>query len=98
MVFAAVAAAQAQLQLAMGNEVRWSFFLNDLALTMPSGVSLDTLALTSPPPGAPTQATAPSSAGASSAGGYTSGAGVPGLGHDERLRQGLHLQHGGQLA
>jgi len=79
-VFAAVADAQGQLQLAMGNEVRWSFFLNDLALTMPSGVSLDTLALTSPAPGASTQATAPSSAGAAAAGELTSGAGVPGLG------------------
>ncbi len=38
----------------MGNEVRWSFFLNDLALTLPS-VSLDTLAATSPAPGAPAQ-------------------------------------------
>ncbi len=38
-----VALAQDQLQLAMGNEVRWSFLLNDLALTMPSGVGLDTL-------------------------------------------------------
>ena len=36
----------------MGNEVRWSFFLNDLALTMPRGVSLETLAVTSPEPGA----------------------------------------------
>ncbi len=79
-VFAAVADAQAQLRLAMGNEVRWSFFLNDLALTMPRGVSLDTLALTSPAPGAPVQATAPSSAGASTAAEPTSGAGVPGLG------------------
>jgi Tfp pilus assembly protein PilN len=79
-VFDAVAAAQGQLQLAMGNEVRWSFFLNDLALTMPSGVSLDTLALTSPAPGASVQATAPSSVGASSAGAPTSGAGMPGLG------------------
>jgi Tfp pilus assembly protein PilN len=79
-VFSAVADAQAQLRLAMGNEVRWSFFLNDLALTMPSGVSLDTLAVTSPAPGAPTQATAPSSAGASTPTAPTSGAGVPGLG------------------
>jgi Tfp pilus assembly protein PilN len=79
-VFAAVADAQGQLKLAMGNEVRWSFFLNDLALTMPKGVSLDTLALTSPPPGASPLATAPSSVGASSAGEPTSGAGVPGLG------------------
>jgi Tfp pilus assembly protein PilN len=79
-VFEAVAAAQGQLRLAMGNEVRWSFFLNDLALTMPSGVSLDTLALTSPAPGASVMATAPSSTGASTASSPTSGAGVPGLG------------------
>lgn len=80
LVFAAVADAQDQLQLAMGNEVRWSFFLNDLALTMPSGVSLETLALTSPPPGASTLATAPSSAAASTPTAPTSGAGMPGLG------------------
>ena len=79
-VFAAVADAQGQLQLAMGNEVRWSFFLNDLALTMPSGVSLDSLTLTSPGPGAPVQAGAPSSVGAAAAGATTSGAGVPALG------------------
>ena len=71
---------RASLRLAMGNEVRWSFFLNDLALTMPSGVSLDTLAVTSPAPGAPTQATAPSSAGASTAADPTSGRRRPGLG------------------
>jgi hypothetical protein len=79
-VFAAVSDAQEQLQLAMGNEVRWSFFLNDLALTMPRGVSLDTLALTSPAPGAPTQAAAASSVGASTPAEPTSGVGVPGLG------------------
>jgi Tfp pilus assembly protein PilN len=50
-VFAAVADAQLQLRTAMGNEVRWSFFLNDLALTMPSGVSLDSLDASSAPPG-----------------------------------------------
>jgi Tfp pilus assembly protein PilN len=73
-VFAMVSAAEKQLELAMGNEVRWSFFLNDLALTMPSGIALDTLQVTSPPPGASAQATAPSSASAGT------GAGVPGLG------------------
>jgi Tfp pilus assembly protein PilN len=77
-VFRAVAAAEGQLELAMRNEVRWSFFLNDLALTMPSGVSLDTLQVTSPAPGAPAQAVAPSSA--SAAGSGSSGAGVPGIG------------------
>lgn len=51
LVFDAVNAAERQLQLAMGNEVRWSFFLNDLALTMPAGVSLDSLELTVIGPG-----------------------------------------------
>ncbi|MGB7981530.1 MAG: PilN domain-containing protein [Candidatus Nanopelagicales bacterium] len=50
-IFDAVGSAQAQLALAMGNEVRWSFFLNDLALTMPAGVSLETLDLTAVGPG-----------------------------------------------
>lgn len=79
-VFAAVADAQAQLELAMGNEVRWSFFLNDLALSMPRGVSLETLALTSPGPGESQQAVAPSAASAATAGARTSGVGMPGLG------------------
>ena len=78
-VFATVAAAQKQLELAMANEVRWSFFLNDLALTMPSGVSLDTLQVTSPAPGASTTVTAPSAASAP-AGSGASGAGMPGIG------------------
>ena len=79
-VFATVAAAEDQLELAMSNEVRWSFFLNDLALTMPSGVSLDSLAVTSPAPGAATTAAAPSAASASATASGSSGAGVPGIG------------------
>lgn len=79
-VFATVAAAEEQLALAMGNEVRWSFFLNDLALTIPSGVALDTLQVTSPPPGASLQATAPASAGTAGTGNGSTGAGVPGIG------------------
>jgi Tfp pilus assembly protein PilN len=63
----------------MGNEVRWSFFLNDLALTMPSGVSLDTLQVTSPAPGASAQAAAPAAASAPASSG-ASGAGIPNLG------------------
>jgi Tfp pilus assembly protein PilN len=51
LVFEAVNGAQGQLVVAMGNEVRWSFFLNDLALTMPAGVSLDTLEATVIGPG-----------------------------------------------
>ena len=69
LVFAAVADAQKQLELAMGNEVRWSFHLNDLALTMPSGVSLDTLAVTS---------LAPGESSAEPTGGRTDGAGQNG--------------------
>ena len=98
-VFAAVADAQAQLQLAMGNEVRWSFFLNDLALTMPSGVSLDTLALTSPAPGAPDPGDR------AIVGRCLDCRRAPDVrcrrprpGHDERVGQGLHLQLRGQLA
>ena len=34
-VYAAVDAAEAQLKLAMGHEIRYSFVLNDLSLTIP---------------------------------------------------------------
>jgi Tfp pilus assembly protein PilN len=56
-VFEAVNSAQGQLVVAMGNEVRWSFFLNDLALTMPAGVSLDSLDATVIGPGQATETT-----------------------------------------
>jgi Tfp pilus assembly protein PilN len=39
-------AAEAQLQLAMGKEVRWSYFLNDLSLTIPSKVWLTSVTVT----------------------------------------------------
>ena len=39
-VYAQVEAGQAQLNLAMGKEVRWSFFLNDLSLITPNKVGL----------------------------------------------------------
>lgn len=51
-VFQSVAEAQSHLATAMGNEIRWSFFLNDLALTMPQGVALDALRVSGPVPGA----------------------------------------------
>ena len=41
----------------MGNEVRWSFFLNDLALTMPAGVSLTSLDASVLGPGQATETT-----------------------------------------
>ena len=63
-VFEAVNSAQGQLVVAMGNEVRWSFFLNDLALTMPAGVSLDSLDATVIGPGQATETTGDGQVGA----------------------------------
>lgn len=42
-VYAAVDAKKAQLELAMGKEVRWSYFLNDLSLRTPGKVWLDSV-------------------------------------------------------
>jgi Tfp pilus assembly protein PilN len=43
---AKVAGAQAQLAAAMGQEVRWSYFLNDLGLRVPANVWLTKLTIT----------------------------------------------------
>ncbi len=43
LVYAQVAAGEAALDLAMGNEIRYSFVLNDLSLTIPNDVSLSTI-------------------------------------------------------
>lgn len=45
-VYAQVEAAQAQLTQAMGQEVRWSYFLNDLSLKIPGKVWLTTMTVT----------------------------------------------------
>ncbi len=45
-VYAQVAAAEADLNLAMGNEIRYSFVLNDLSLTIPSNVWLESIVVT----------------------------------------------------
>jgi|tagenome__1003787_1003787.scaffolds.fasta_scaffold20726133_2 Tfp pilus assembly protein PilN len=56
--YAAVTAAEAQLTAAMGNEVRFSFILNDLSMTIPDKVWLHAATITqdvdgtSPPTGA----------------------------------------------
>ena len=47
LVYGQVEAAHAQLGLAMGREVRWSYFLNDLSLKMPRHVWLDSMTVTS---------------------------------------------------
>jgi Tfp pilus assembly protein PilN len=46
LVFAQVDAAHAQLTKAMGQEVRWSYFLNDLSLKAPSKVWLESMTVT----------------------------------------------------
>jgi Tfp pilus assembly protein PilN len=46
LVQAQVDAARAQLGLAMGQEVRWSYFLNDLSLKIPRHVWLDSMIVT----------------------------------------------------
>lgn len=43
LVYAQVEAAEAQLSQAMGKEVRWSFFLNDLSLKVPGKVWLTSM-------------------------------------------------------
>ena len=43
LVYAQVEAAESQLDLAMGQEVRWSYFLNDLSLRTPNKVWLTTM-------------------------------------------------------
>jgi Tfp pilus assembly protein PilN len=45
-VYAQVEAAEAQLSQAMGKEVRWSYFLNDLSLRTPSKVWLTQMSVT----------------------------------------------------
>ena len=46
LVFAQVDAAHAQLTRAMGQEIRWSYFLNDLSLNAPSKVWLESMTVT----------------------------------------------------
>jgi Tfp pilus assembly protein PilN len=46
LVYGQVEAAHAQLGLAMGQEVRWSYFLNDLSLKIPRHVWLDSMTVT----------------------------------------------------
>jgi Tfp pilus assembly protein PilN len=47
LVASQVEAARVQLGTAMGSEVRWSYFLNDLSLKMPRHVWLDSMTVTS---------------------------------------------------
>jgi Tfp pilus assembly protein PilN len=47
LVFGKVEAARTQLGQAMGQEVRWSYFLNDLSLKIPRHVWLDSMTVTS---------------------------------------------------
>lgn len=67
-VYAQVSAAQAELVTAMGGEVRWSYLLNDIALTIPKNVSLVTYhGELTPPAAAPAAAPAPTTDGSTDA-------------------------------
>lgn len=56
LVYAQVEAAEAQLTEAMGKEVRWSYFMNDLSLRTPNKVWLTTMTVTQNVEPAPTAA------------------------------------------
>jgi len=45
-IYTQVAAAEAQLTQAMGQEIRWSYYLNDLSLRIPEDLWLDRLTVT----------------------------------------------------
>jgi Tfp pilus assembly protein PilN len=62
-VYAAVDAKEAQLNLAMGKEIRWSYFLNDLSLITPGKVWLENVTVAENVDPAPVAA-APAVAGA----------------------------------
>jgi Tfp pilus assembly protein PilN len=47
LVYSKVEAARAQLELAMGKEIRWSFYLNDLSLKTPHNVWVTSMTATS---------------------------------------------------
>lgn len=77
-VYAQVSAAQAQLVTAMGGEVRWSYLLNDIALTIPKNVSLVTYnGQLTPPAAAPVAAPAPAADGSTDGTATTTPAAAP---------------------
>jgi Tfp pilus assembly protein PilN len=80
-VQAEVASASTQQYQALGGEVRWSFLLNDLALTIPSGTSLTSFAgtITGVPPSA-SVASPPTSPSSAPSGTVVSVLGHPGIG------------------
>jgi Tfp pilus assembly protein PilN len=61
-IYAAADAAQAQLTTAMGDEIRFSQLLNDLSLSVPSNIWLNSVSYTTAPPvtvGSPAASTVP---------------------------------------
>lgn len=76
-VKAMVTTAEKQAYQALGGEVRWSFLLNDLALTMPAGTSLTSFTgnVSADAPGAGAKA-----ASANGQEGFVSVLGTPGIG------------------
>jgi Tfp pilus assembly protein PilN len=68
-VYAAVDAKEAQLSLAMGKEIRWSYFLNDLSLVTPGKVWLTSVTVAETVDATPVAGAAPAT-----------GIGTPGIG------------------
>jgi Tfp pilus assembly protein PilN len=82
-VYARAAAAQAMLTQAMGEEVRYSQFLNDLSLTVPENVWVKNVTFAQSGGAAPAGAAAPAAAGLSTPGiGSVTFTGV-GFSHDD---------------
>jgi Tfp pilus assembly protein PilN len=71
-VYAAVDAGEAELSQAMGKEIRWSYFLNDLSLSTPGKVWLTQMTVTQQVDGAPV--------GAAPVSGPSNGFGTTGIG------------------
>jgi Tfp pilus assembly protein PilN len=63
LVYAQVEAGQAQLSQAMGKEIRWSYFLNDLSLRTPAKVWLESVTVAEQVDDAPVGATAAAATG-----------------------------------
>ena len=97
-VFSAVADAQAQLRLAMGNEVRWSFFLNDLGTHHAQRGLAGHARRYVARPWCTRTGDRPIVCGCLDSHGPDVRCRSSRPGHDERVGQGLHLQLGGQLA
>jgi type IV pilus assembly protein PilN len=78
-VFSELRAAEANRDQALGQEVRWSYYLNDLGLSIPANVWLTQVSITQNVDGAATTTAAPT-ASAGTASGTAGATATPGIG------------------